>query len=267
MHLSIAHCTETGGRDSNQDFVGFCANEKIGCFTLADGTGGYEGGEMAARAVVGEVLQRFRDAPKQRCADPDWTIQAARDALSRARASHPDCPEMNTTLATLLVDAEAARATWCQLGDSRIYLFRKGRARVLTHDHSVLQAMIDAGFVRPGRHSARDRNTLYAAVGSEDTPPTALCEAPLALQPGDVFLLCSDGFWELLDAAAMEEALSAAHMPEEWINGMLACIRQPLAHEMDNLSALAVWVGERIEVTRLLPGYDGDIGRVAWRRG
>lgn len=267
MNLSIAHCTETGGRERNQDSVGFCANERIGCFTLADGTGGYDGGEVAARAVVHEVLCRFREAPAQRCTNPGWTIDVARDALARARANHPDCPDMNTTMATLLVDADAARATWCQLGDSRIYLFRNGRAHALTHDHSVLQAMIDAGFVRAGGAGPRERNTLYAAVGSDDTPSTALCVAPLALCAGDVFLLCSDGFWELLDEAAMEEALKGARLPEEWVAGMLAHIGDRMVGSMDNFSALAVWVGERIEVTRILLDCGADAGRIAWRHG
>lgn len=267
MHLAIAHCTETGGRASNQDFVGFCANENIGCFALADGTGGYDGGALAASSVVSEVLSRFRDAPLQRCSDPKWTIEVARNALALARASHPECPDMNTTMATLLVDADAARATWCQLGDSRIYLFRNGRANVLTHDHSVLQAMIDAGFVRTGSTSLRERNTLYAAVGSDDTPSTAVCEVPLALRAGDVFLLCSDGFWELLDEAAMEEALRRARVPEEWVEGMLAHIGDPVARDADNFSALAVWVGQRIEVTRILLGRAEDAGRIVWRRG
>lgn len=267
MHLSIAHCTETGGRENNQDYVGFCANERMGCFTLADGAGGYQGGEVASRAVVREVLRSFQEAPAVRCAKPDWAIGVAREALERARTLHPDCREMNTTVATLLIDTEAAQATWCQLGDSRIYLFRNGRARVLTHDHSILQAMMDAGFVRGELRGRGDRTALYAAVGSGDTPPTALCEAPLALMPGDAFLLCSDGFWEVLDEADMEEALKGATLPEEWVKGMLARIAQPAAVGMDNFSAIAVWVGERIEVTRIVPEYATDVGRVAWRDG
>lgn len=265
MHLSIAHCTETGTRDGNQDFVGFCANESIGCFALADGAGGYEGGEVAARMVVREVLRHFQVAPGKCCANPDWTIAVARDALGRARELHRDCKDMNTTVATLLIDTEAARATWCQLGDSRIYLFRHGRACLLTHDHSVLQAMMDAGFERGSLRGRRDRNTLYAAVGSVDTPPTAVCEVPLVLQSGDAFLLCSDGFWEVLDETAMEEALKEAVLPEDWVKGMLARIQVPGPGDMDNFSALAVWVGPRIEVTRVLTRYDDDVGRIVWR--
>jgi serine/threonine protein phosphatase PrpC len=264
MHLSIAHCTELGSRENNQDFIGFCANEHIGCFALADGAGGYEGGAEASRAVVNEVLRCFQAAPAARCADAAWPIEVARGALASARERHPGQRERNTTVAALLIDTEMERASWCQLGDSRIYLFRNGRAHKLSHDHSVLQAMIDAGFVRGNLRGRQDRNTLYAAVGSPDTPPTAVCDVPLQILPGDAFLLCSDGFWDALHETAMEEALRSAATPEEWMERMLACIERPRESDMDNFSALAIWVGARIELTRILNLQEKDVGRVAW---
>jgi serine/threonine protein phosphatase PrpC len=264
MHLSIAHCSEPGGRESNQDFLGFCANEYIGCFALADGAGGYEGGAEAARAVVLEVLRCFQAAPVARCMDAAWPIEVARGALASARERHHGYDKMNTTVAALLINTEEERATWCQLGDSRIYLFRNGRAHKLSHDHSVLQAMIDAGFVPGNSRERQYRNELYAAVGSPDTPPTAVCDAPLRVLSGDAFLLCSDGFWDALHETAMEEALRSAATPEEWVKRMLACIERPCEADRDNFSALVVWAGARLEVTRILNLGEKDMGRVAW---
>ncbi len=264
MHLSTAHCTEPGGRENNQDFIGFCANEHIGCFALADGAGGYEGGAEASRSVVQEVLRCFQAAPAARCMDAGWPIEVSRVALATARERHHGYGEMNTTVAVLLINTGEERATWCQLGDSRIYLFRNGRAHKLSHDHSVLQAMIDAGFAQGSPRECRHRNALYAAVGSPDTPPTAVCDAPLRVLQGDAFLLCSDGFWEALHETAMEEALRGAATPEEWVRRMLAYIERPREAEMDNFSALAVWAGARIEVTRILNLGEKDMGRVAW---
>jgi len=270
MHLSVAHCTELGDRPTNQDFIGFCANEQLGCFALADGAGGHEGGAQASRAVVNEVLRTFQAAPVARCTDAAWPIAVARAALATARQRHPDCAEMNTTVAVLLLNTETGRATWCQLGDSRVYLFRHGRAHQLSHDHSVMQAMLDAGFMQADLAEPPTRNTLYAAVGSSETPPTAVCDAPLTVSQGDVFLLCSDGFWELVPEAVMEETLRDASTPEVWIAHMLASIPQP-AHPsdtdkaMDNFSALTVWAGQRIEATRILDWGAQHAGRVVWR--
>jgi len=266
MHLSVAHCTERGERPNNQDFIGFCANEQLGCFALADGAGGHEGGAEASRAVVSEVLRTFQAAPVARCMDAAWPIAVARDALTTARQHHPDCTQMNTTVAVLLLNTATGRATWCQLGDSRIYLFRHGRAHQLSHDHSILQAMRDAGLVQTDLAAPATRNTLYAAVGSSETPPTAVCDAPLTVSQGDVFLLCSDGFWDLVPEAVMEETLRGASTPEAWIARMLAHIQRPTpSSDMDNFSALAVWAGQRIEATRILDLGTQHAGRVTWR--
>lgn len=252
MHLSIAHYSNPGGRDCNQDYVGFSANESMGCFSIADGAGGYLGGELAARAVVSEVLERFVEAPTARCTDAHWSIDTARQALRRTRHEHPEWPDMNTTVAILMLDTRTARAAWSHLGDSRIYLFRNGRAHILTHDHSVMQAMLDAGYARGPLRGRPERNSLYASVGCGEPPSTEVCNGPLAIRDGDAFLLCSDGFWDVLDEATMEDALSGAEQPEHWIARMVDCIEDPAARERDNFSALAIWVGERIEVTRII---------------
>jgi len=270
MHLSIAHCTEQGNRESNQDFVGFCANEHMGCLVLADGAGGHAGGAQASQAVVSAVLRTFQADPAARCDNAVWPIAVAREALAAARERHPECSDMDTTLAVLLLNTQTARATWCQLGDSRIYLFRNGRAHQLSHDHSVLQAMISAGYIqgdlRGDLHERPERGALYAAVSSTDTPPDAVCEDALAVLPGDVFLLCSDGFWGALPESLMEHSLHEAGTPEHWLQRMLAQITAPAADaDLDNFSALTVWAGPRIEVTRLLKPEQQPAGHVAWQ--
>jgi len=268
MYLSIAHCTEQGGRESNQDFIDFCANDNMGCLVLADGAGGHTGGAEASRAVVHAVLRAFQTDPNERCTHAAWSIAVAREALATIRERHPDCIDMNTTLAVLLLNTETAHATWCQLGDSRIYLFRNNRAYQLSHDHSVLQAMIDVGYIQGdlrGELRARpERSALYAAVGGGDTPPNAVCEEPLIVSSGDIFLLCSDGFWDALPEAIMEQTLRDAKTPEQWLHLMLAHI-QPAASDLDNFSALTVWVGTRIEVTRILTPDQQHVGQATWQ--
>ncbi len=252
MRLSVAQCSERGGRAKNEDFLGFCANETLGCFVLADGTGGYDGGAFAAETVVQQVLTLFSATPEVSRATIDETIPVARHALSDARRRHPQFAAMNTTMATLMLDTRQALAYWSHLGDSRIYFFRNGRARMLTSDHSVLQSMIDAGLFSGATRGNRERNTLYAAVGSGSVPGRAVCEKPLALLPGDIFLLCTDGFWESIGEETMEALLQHAVSPEHWIDSMVGQLPNPDAAGQDNFSALAIWVGEREEVTRIL---------------
>lgn len=252
MRLSVAQRSECGGRARNEDWTGFCANDTRGCFALADGVGGYGGGAIAARVVVKEVLLRFSKAPEVNQSSISRTIPVARMALANARERYPRLSQMDTTLAVLMLDTQQALAYWGSLGDSRIYLFRHGRAHALTNDHSVLQSMIDAGFVSSSKRGNEKRTVLYAAVGCGDVPEQAVCAKPLTLKSGDIFLLCSDGFWESVNEDEMETVLQQAASPQHWIDDMVCRFSNPKSDNQDNYSALAVWVGDREEVTRII---------------
>ncbi|MCL2876004.1 MAG: protein phosphatase 2C domain-containing protein [Betaproteobacteria bacterium] len=252
MRLSVAQRSECGGRKRNEDWVGFCANDTRGCFVLADGTGGFGGGAIAARVVVKELLRHFSGTPEVNQHSISKTILTARTALINARKSYPRLSQMDTTMAVLMLDTQKALAYWSSLGDSRIYLFRHGRAHTLTNDHSVLQSMIDAGLISGSIRDNKKRAILYAAVGSGDIPRRAVCKKPLALRQGDTFLLCSDGFWESINESMMETVLQEAISPQHWINDMVIQVPNPKASNQDNFSALAIWVGDREEVTRII---------------
>ena len=245
MRLSVAKRSERGGRKANEDVGEFCANETQGCFVIADGTGGHKGGAIASNMVVKHVLTHFSSAPRIDACSINTLMLVAREALSNTRKLHPEYPEMNTTIATLMLDAERACAYWNYLGDSRIYLFRSGRAHSLTIDHSVLQSMIDAGFATGDLRGNCKRNMLYAAVGCDAVPERAVRDEPLALQPGDIFLLCTDGFWESIAEDTMEAALREAASPKQWIDDMMRKVPEPDSPGQDNYSAMAIWVGGR----------------------
>ncbi|MCL2590789.1 MAG: protein phosphatase 2C domain-containing protein [Betaproteobacteria bacterium] len=252
MRLSVAQRSECGGRPRNEDWIGFCANDTRGCFILADGAGGCGGGAIASRVVVREVLSHFSETPEVNQNSISKTIPMARIALANARERYPRLSQMDTTMAVLMLDTQQARAYWSSIGDSRIYLFRHGRAHTLTNDHSVLQSMIDAGLISSSMRGNKKRTVLYAAVGSGDIPEQAVCQKPLALKSGDIFLLCSDGFWESVSEEEMESVLQQATSPQHWINGMVYQFSNPEAGDQDNFSALAVWVGDQEEVTRIV---------------
>ena len=252
MRLSVSKFSARGGREINEDYLGFCGNEAIGCFVLADGAGGHEGGALASKTVVQQVLKAFSLTPIVNREMAQASVETARLALKQARHQHPDKRSMNTTLAVLLLNVDQKEAYWAHLGDSRIYLLRKGRACALTRDHSILQSMIDAGLVQGTPRGSTERNTLYASVGSADIPDRTVCNVPLTLQMGDVFLLCSDGFWERIDEGIMEMTLRLSNNPEEWLQNMLAYITDPSTESQDNFSALGIWLGDQEEATRIL---------------
>jgi serine/threonine protein phosphatase PrpC len=252
LRLSVAYRSECGGREANEDTVGFCGNETQGCFVLADGTGGHKGGALASDTVVRQVLAHFSAAPVIDGDSIGTLLAVAREALFDVRKLNPQFPEMNTTIATLVLDAERRLAYWNYLGDSRIYLFRNGQAHSLTTDHSILQSMVDAGFFTGTLRGNYKRNMLYAAVGSAEMPENAIHNEPFTLQSGDIFLLCTDGFWENVGEEIMEKMLQQAKAPEQWIEDMVKKFPDPCAPDLDNFSALAIWVGEREDETTLI---------------
>lgn len=151
---------------------------------------------------------------------------------------------MSTTLAALFIDREKQRAWWAHAGDSRVYHFRRGVLHEVTRDHSLAQQLKEAGYENTGINS----NLLYNALGAE--PPRLVSfSQEIALEDGDAFLVCTDGFWLNLASHEMEQALRMVNACEEW----LALMEQAVSRNVkkDNLSALAVWIGEPEEATLL----------------
>jgi protein phosphatase len=175
-----------------------------GLWAVADGMGGHALGEFASRLAIRslmdlpapESLERYVIAAQER-------LQQANRRL-RAEAARRDVPVIGTTIAALLASQRHCACLWA--GDSRIYLYRAGRLRQLTRDHSQLEAVLS-------RHAARsdvtlDRppaNLITRALGGADT--LEVDANTIEVVDGDVFLLCSDGLSNEVSALSIEQAL------------------------------------------------------------
>lgn len=249
MRISVAALSDRGERPVNEDAYNFLAADDVGCFIVADGAGGHGCGDLASKAVVKEMLTAFAEQPMISKQVLERGLGLARSSLGRERISHAGAGQMDSTIACILVDANKKRALWLQLGDSRIYLFRNQRAHLLTRDHSILQSIIDAGMHRGPIRGASDRSRLYASVCTEVEPPDMLSAEPLSLEEGDVFLLCSDGFWDTVDEPLMEGCLQQSRNPREWLEKLFGEGKQLAGTWGDNATALAVWLGCKDETT------------------
>ena len=249
MRIAVAALTERGDRVVNEDAASFLANDDKGCFILADGAGGHGFGDIAAKAVVKEMLGAFSAQPLTSKDVLQRGLGLARSSLDRERRVQPGANRMDSTVACLLVDTTERKALWLQLGDSRIYLFRNQRAHLLTRDHSVLQSVIDAGLHRGSVRGAPDRNRLYASVCAEDIPADMLSAEPIGVEEGDMFLLCSDGFWDAVDEQLMESCLRQSQNPRDWLERLFGKGGPVSCGWGDNATALAVWLGCKDETT------------------
>lgn len=194
-------------RDHNEDSIAVDPN--IGLVVLADGMGGYKAGEVASAIAVNVVMEEVRNSLKQ---EPPEVLDRetgfcrgsllvrdavvkANDAIYETAQKQPQCQGMGTTVVAVLFYNN--RMSIAHVGDSRLYRLRGGELTQITVDHSLLQELIDKGFytVEEARHS-NQKNLVTRAMGVEPGVDTELQEEPV--EPGDIYLLCSDGLSDLV---------------------------------------------------------------------
>ena len=244
MKIVFASRCQQGLRDENQDRTGVELDERKACFVVCDGVAGLPGGERAAQLVRDTLLSQLQACEAFTPERTRQAIEYCRVALHEEQGKNPKYSRMSTTLAALFIDREKQRAWWAHAGDSRVYHFRRGVLHEVTRDHSLAQQLKEAGYENTGINS----NLLYNALGAE--PPRLVSfSQEIALEDGDAFLVCTDGFWLNLTSGEMEQALRMVNACEEW----LALMEQAVSRSVkkDNLSALAVWIGEPEEATLL----------------
>jgi PPM family protein phosphatase len=176
--------------DSEDDF-----RRKGHLAIVADGMGGYEGGQEASRLAVDTVRHIYDDAFR---GEPQSTLVAALETahanIQRYAADHPQLFGMGTTCtAVAIVEHELYFA---HVGDSRLYLIRNQAISRLTRDHSYVSRLVENGLVRSeDAESHPQRHILTAALGSGRDIIPDVPETPALLQEGDILLLCTDGLW------------------------------------------------------------------------
>ena len=246
LQLELAILSRQGGRDYNEDACGhWHSNERL-CCVVADGAGGHGGGDIASRLVVRYIIERCGQAPVDSAEAVHALIVDANRELLAQRVPDSVRQDMHTTVVALFVDLARGRALWGHAGDSRLYAFRDGALALHTRDHSLVQSLVDAGMLAPeGLRTHPQRSELLSALGTQDDElQVAASESPWPLQAGDVFLLCTDGLWEYVDDAELQDSLAGAFDPDAWLAELEARVLRNAAHKPrhDNFSALAVWI-------------------------
>jgi serine/threonine protein phosphatase PrpC len=240
VQFETATLSSAGGRENNEDCCGHTLNGAAGCWVLCDGLGGHRGGEIASKTAVDAVLESFRSNPAVTAEALAAHVDRAQQAVVEKQIVDPELTGMRTTLVLLAAAEDAAR--WMHVGDSRLYWFRDGKIREQTRDHSVPQRLADAGEITINEiRFHEDRSRLLRSLGAAKQDPGAAAGAmPSPPEPGDTFLLASDGFWEWVLEEEMEASLAASKHSKQWLERMEAQLRQRATGEFDNYSAIAV---------------------------
>jgi protein phosphatase len=219
MSWSSTGLTDRGlRRVRNEDTLLVRPDARI--YAVADGMGGHAAGNVASRIAMDVLGAAFERAPSPRIRPATLSRRllgvfdaANREILDHAAANR-ECAGMGTTLTALAPLARGRQCVIAHVGDSRAYRLRDGRIAQLTRDHTWVQQQVDAGMLTPGdaRHhplsSVLSRVLGTAAVGPADT-------LVADVEPGDTFLLCSDGLTTMLDDARIAAIAGTAEPLEE----------------------------------------------------
>jgi protein phosphatase len=175
-----------------------------GLWAVADGMGGHTLGEFASGLAVQELMNLpTADDLEERVSAAVGRLQEVNRRL-RAEALRRQAPIIGTTIAALLAAGSHCSCLWA--GDSRVYLYRGGRLRPLTRDHSHLAAAYARRISSSEETLVRPRaNLISRALGAEDT--LNIDRTTVALHDGDIFLLCTDGLSNEVTEASIERAL------------------------------------------------------------
>jgi len=248
--VELAVLSRRGGRARNEDACGHWQSDRRLCCVVADGAGGHGGGDVASKLVVRHIIEQASLAPLARIDEVEDLLVDTNAQVRRHQTETGPTRDMRSTVVALFIDLPCHEAVWGHAGDSRLYLFREGLMLSHTRDHSVVQAMVDAGMLGPEQMRKHPRRSeLHSALGglAEDLIVSTSAR-PWRLQPGDAFLLCTDGLWEYVDEAEMCASLSQAIDPRSWLARLEQLVLEHAAEGgkvgHDNFSGIAVWVGE-----------------------
>lgn len=249
MALQATGLTHEGcKRPTNQDSIAWQVNlAGTGALAiLADGMGGYEGGEIASRLAVDTVMACLTPELDQRDLDDrtiaesvQAAIALAGDQIRRARDSDPRLSKMGTTLVLAWVSGN--RAHIAHLGDSRCYLLSGQNLTCQTRDDTVVQNMIEDGSINESdAPRVPFRNVLTRALGSSDDAPATLTS--LTMAKGDRLILCSDGLTGAVPDDTWPDLMAHGKSLKEQAQHLLDT---SLAHEAaDNVSVVLIQLGD-----------------------
>jgi PPM family protein phosphatase len=215
--IELASLTDVGcQRENNEDRYSYWEPasdeefERKGRLAIvADGRGGYEGGQEASRIAV-ETVEEIYSASSVR--DPRAVLMKAfQEAHRRIREhaqKHPTLHNMGTTCTSIVILGD--QLYFAHVGDSRLYLVRDGKISRITNDHSYVGKLVEHGVIRADEAEKHpQRHILTSALGSGPEIFPDVPETPQPLQSGDVLVLCSDGLWGVVGDQVVESAVSA----------------------------------------------------------
>ena len=220
---------------------------------VADGMGGHAGGNVASASTVLDLVHLDRELPEDEAltvlADE---IQAANSLLSELVTTSPQLSGMGTTVTALLLNG--SRLAFAHIGDSRAYRLKNGVFEQISIDHTFVQRLIDEGRLRPEEAEAHPhKNVLMRVLGDVDASPE-LDLATFDVEPGERWLLCSDGLTAVLRDSDVEGVLRGTSDLQECVDTLVELTLAGGSPDNVTVAVLEVAEAEPTAVTAAVPG-------------
>lgn len=236
MKFSVFQISRRGGREKNEDRMGYCYTREASLFVLADGMGGHPEGEVAAQMALQTISAQFQHHAKPKVPDPQAFLTSALLAAHHQILRYASDKAMLDSPRTTVVAAvlQNGSATWIHCGDSRLYVVRGRELLTRTRDHSFLEL----GRAPPSGPDRMNRNVLFTCLGSP-TKPIYDMTGPVPLEQGDRILLCSDGLWGSIDDAEITHQLGSLPVSQAVPELVESALRKAGASS-DNVTVVAL---------------------------
>jgi serine/threonine protein phosphatase PrpC len=239
MRFTVYQISRKGGREKNEDRMGYCYTRDAGLFSLADGMGGHPEGEVASQLALQTLSALFQRDSRPTLADPirflNESIIASHHQLLRYATQKSLLDSPRTTIVACLVQGNAVY--WAHCGDSRLYMVRGGKLVARTRDHSYTELQDSLNQIVP-MGERFNPNVLFTCLGSPGKPVVDTA-GPLLLQSGDRVLLCSDGLWGNVSDVAITDQLAQRPLADAVPELVEMALRNGGA-KCDNVTALAL---------------------------
>ena len=239
MRFSVYQISRKGGREKNEDRMGYCYTRDSGLFALADGMGGHPEGEVASQLALQTMAALYQRDARPTLTDPlrflQDAVMAGHHQLLRYASEKGLIDTPRTTIVACIMQGNAAY--WAHCGDSRLYFVRGDKliARTRDHSYSELQQTLNAVVPLNDRYN---RNVLFTCLGSPGKPVVDTA-GPLLLQEGDRILLCSDGLWGTVSDEVITQHLTTRSISDSVPELVEEALRSGGA-KCDNVSVIAM---------------------------
>lgn len=234
--------SQYGSREVNEDSVYADGSDKRWLFVVADGLGGHGKGDVASTLAVNAFKETFSSHLESLSTLLPKAFLNAQAAILAEQTRTGSPFQMKTTVCALAIDD--GKLMWGHIGDTRLYAFSHYKIKVRTLDHSVPQMLVLAHDIKEKDiRNHPDRNKLLRVLGVSGDAPKFDVSGIQSASKYQAFLLCSDGFWELILEKEMCALLKKSSSVEEWLQMMRDAVEQRgTTADMDNYSAIAIWL-------------------------